>query len=250
MSDWPAPNSISMTSDVRVVFFVVLHEVEAVLHGQQVTRSVMACRGSARSAHSGTAAGRSRSMRPSPTSRPRDRVEERLGHRPAEQRRVGVDRRRRAVEVFERTGVPLGDDGAAVHDDHRERRCQRALLVEHLVEQRGEGVDALGHRGLGPACSAGQGTSGRWRGRRHQVRVWGRPLTTGPFMGSRRLRPGRTATPRSSPQGAPVGPSARRPRRRWRRGSPAVTSGAASTAPGIMKFTGSSDPVMKPVGMV
>ena len=100
-------------------------------------RSVMAWRGSPGPAHSGTAAGASRSRRPSPTRRPTtacstDLAIDQLSKGVSAVTGVGVP-----VEMLERPPVALGDDRTTVHDEHGEGVGERALVVEDLVEQRG-----------------------------------------------------------------------------------------------------------------
>ncbi len=148
--------------------------------------------------------------------------------------------------MLERTPVALGDDRAAVHHDHGERRCQRAVLVEHLVEQRVE-VDALGHRGLGPPLGRPGDVHPLTRQRDqvgHAVAAEDRPAHGGPTAETKKdsnavfVSVGRSCWTQCPAPSITVAPR--------KSGS---ASAMASAAPGIMMFTGSSDPVMKPVGM-
>ena len=147
MSACPSPKSIWITSETPVVD-VVLHEVEPVAHGQHLAQRD----GVARVVVVGPLGhgGGGVEVEPPVADEQADhRVEHRLGHRPAEQRRVGGHRRGRAVEVLQCALVALDDDAPAVHDDDGERLGQRPVVVEDLVEQRGQ-VDAGREIARGP----------------------------------------------------------------------------------------------------
>ncbi len=117
---------------------VVLGEVQAVAHGQQMAQRD-GVRGSPGADHSGTSAGASRSSRPSLDQEADHGVQHRLGHRPTQQACLDGDRLGRAVEVRQPALVPLGHEPAAVDDDDGVGGGQRARVVADLVQQRVEG---------------------------------------------------------------------------------------------------------------
>ena len=161
------------------------------------------------------------------------RLQHRLGHRPAEQRRLGRHRCRRPVEVLERALVALGDEPPAVHHDDGERPGERPVVVEGLVEQRGQ-VDTRRECALGPALGGPAHADGLGWQRDEVAHTEARNDSRATLVSAGRScctqwpAPSTTVAPRKS----------------------GMASAISSIAPGIMEFTGSSEPVMKPVGMV
>jgi hypothetical protein len=114
---------------------VVLDEVEAVAHGEEVAQRD----GVARVGRVGPLGHRGGCVEIEPAGAHHEThhgVQHRLGHGPAEQRRPGRHRRGRAVEVLQRALVALGHDPAPVDHHDGERGGERSLVVEDLVEQR------------------------------------------------------------------------------------------------------------------
>ena len=144
----------------------------------------MARRGSPGSDHSGHG-GRRIEVEPAlPDEQAHRGVQHRLGHGPAEQRRLRRDRGRRLVEVLERAGVALGDEPPALHHHHGEGGGQRSVGVEDLVEQWRQ-RDAVGHAALGPGLGR-PGHARRLAGQRDE-----RAHSDGEEGQQRRVRRGR-----------------------------------------------------------
>ncbi len=135
--------------------------------------------------------------------------------------------------MLERPLVALCHDPTALHHDHGERLGERPVDVEGLVEQRVQ-VDTTRKLALGPALSGPVHAGGLGRQRDQVAHTEARNDSRAALVSAGRScctqwpAPSTTVAPRKS----------------------GMTSAISSIAPGIMVFTGSSEPVMKPVGMV
>ena len=131
-------------------------------------RSVMACRGSSGSDHSGTPAGASRSSTPVTDQQADDGVQHRLGHRPAEQAGLRRHRIGRPVEVL-RAGPGSARPRWRRHGRRRRRgwwrgarrrRTPRRAAASSASATLGGGGSAWAHAVVGHGTPAGCGGSG------------------------------------------------------------------------------------------
>ena len=204
-------------------------------------RSVMAWRGSAGSAHSGTGARASRSSRPSPTRIPTTACSMDLA----------IDQLRSGTSAVTGVGGRSKCSSAPWYRSKTMRpwctmttACVVAIGLVSSNAASSSGARATSTPpGSSPTgqSSVGQGTSPGWRG-----------------SGSRRL------TPVGSPGGVEerqqrrvrlgraflLDPVARRPRRPCRRGTRGAVPGHGVGRARLHDTTGSRDPVRKPLGMV
>ena len=135
--------------------------------------------------------------------------------------------------MLQRALVALGDDPPAVDHDDGERLGERPVVVEGLVEQRGQ-VDTRRERAFRPALGGPVHAGGLAWQRDQVAHTEARNDSRAALVSAGRSCC--TQWPAPSTTVAPL--------------KSGIASAISSIAPGIMEFTGSSEPVMKPVGMV